>query len=77
MLLISPEQIRGSRAILRWSVKKLSDKSGVSETTIKRFESSINNESARTGNLVDIKTAIESSGKVLILSPNEITIVKK
>jgi ribosome-binding protein aMBF1 (putative translation factor) len=60
--LITSDQIRAARALLRWSSEDLSKRSGIGTATIKRIEvmSGVPNGNIRT--LVAIKEALELGG---------------
>lgn len=60
--LITSEQLRGARAMLRWSIKDLSEASGVSVATIQRMEQEdgINNTLAK--NVAAVTMSLESHG---------------
>jgi transcriptional regulator with XRE-family HTH domain len=60
--LFTSSQLRAARAMLKWSLEDLSQKSSVGTTTLKRFESA---ESVPQGNLSTfnaLKNAFEDAG---------------
>ena len=60
--MLTSEQIRAARALLRWEQKQLADASGVSVETIRRLEKKSGLVSAYTGTVAKIKTALEEGG---------------
>lgn len=65
------EQIRAARLALRWSVLELSERSGVSTSTIKRVEAANGVPSISTRNLAHIQTALEAAGIEFIGTPGD------
>ena len=64
--MITSEQIRAARALLRWSAQDLADKSGIGFRTIQRFESETGIPASRTSNLIAIRNAFEDAGVIFI-----------
>jgi transcriptional regulator with XRE-family HTH domain len=64
MILITSEQIRMARAVLRWSMEDLASKSGVGASTIKRMETFKGTPKARVDNLQAIHNAFVATGRV-------------
>lgn len=60
--MLTGAQMRMARGYLRWSVKELSEASGVSGTTIKRMEDTDGVPKSLADNLVSIQRAFESAG---------------
>ena len=60
--LLTGEQIRAARAMLRWEQKDLAKASGVSEPTIVRLERMIGLVSAQISTVQSIKSALETAG---------------
>jgi transcriptional regulator with XRE-family HTH domain len=60
--MLTSEQIRGARAMLRMEQRELADKSGVSLETIKRIERTPGPISAYTGTVDKLRRALESAG---------------
>ena len=60
--MISSEQVRAARAMLRLSVVTLSEQSGVGVATIKRLEASDGLPSAHIRTVVALRQALESLG---------------
>ena len=59
---ISSAQIRAARGLLDWSARELSQRSGVSKSTIHRAESSEGVPSVHEHSLAAIKAALEECG---------------
>ena len=64
-------QLRAARAILRWSLEDLSEKTQIGTTTLKRFESGEGVPNGHFRNLETIKKALEEAGIEFIGSPEE------
>ena len=64
--MITAEQIRGARAMLRWSAKKLAEESGLSWPTIQRMESAVGVPSGLSKNLDLIQRTLEDAGIIFI-----------
>ena len=60
--MITSDQIRAARALLRWSAKKLANVSGVSQLTIYRMETAEGVPSALSRNLEAVQLALEKAG---------------
>ena len=60
--MITAEQIRGARAILRWSAQKLAEQTGVSWPTIQRMEASEGVPSSISKNLLAVQRTLEEAG---------------
>ena len=60
--MISSDQIRGARAVLRLSQAELADGAGVSLETIKRLEAMDGELKVRLDTLTKIKDALEKAG---------------
>lgn len=71
MSMITGAQIRSARATLRWSVKQLAEKAGVSIQTIKRFEAAEGVPRSRTQTLLEIRAALEAGGIEFIGTPED------
>ena len=56
------DQLRGARAMLRWSARELAERSGVSLPTIQRMEAATGIPPGLTKNIVAIKTTLEAAG---------------
>ena len=64
--MITAEQIRAARALLRWSGQDLADRSGIGFRTIQRFESESGIPASRSKNLEAIRRSFEAAGVVFI-----------
>ncbi len=64
--MITSDQMRGARALLRWSAKLLSQESGVSWTTIQRMEAATGVPRSLAQNLDVIQKTLESAGIIFI-----------
>ena len=64
--MITAEQIRGARAMLRWSARKLAEMSGVSVPTIQRMESAVGVPKSISTNLDSIRRTLEDAGIAFI-----------
>ena len=64
--MITAEQIRAARALLRWSAQDLADRSGIGFRTIQRFESERGIPASRSKNLVTIRKVLEEAGIIFI-----------
>ena len=70
--MISSDQIRAAKAILRWSGEELAQRAGVSLSTIRRVESSVGvPETQNMKTLVSIKRALEKGGVEFIGTPDD------
>ncbi len=69
--MITAQQIRGGRAMLRWSAKKLSEMSGVSLPTVQRMEGERGPLRSSAGNVLKIKQALEDAGVIFIDADEE------
>ncbi len=64
--MITAEQIRGARAMLRWSAKRLAEESGLSWPTIQRMEAAKGVPGGLTKNLELVQKTLEGAGVVFI-----------
>lgn len=70
--MISSDQIRAAKALLRWSGEELASRAGVSLSTIRRVEASIGvPEAQNMKTIVAIKKALEQAGVEFIGSPED------
>ena len=69
--MITSDQIRAARAILKWSGKLLSEKSGVGFSTLMRLESELLVPNAHVRTLESIKKAFEAAGVEFIGTPEK------
>lgn len=69
--MITSDQIRAARALLRWSSGDLAEKSGVGSATIKRMESMNGVPSGHVKTLLSLKTTLEEAGVEFLGSPDK------
>jgi transcriptional regulator with XRE-family HTH domain len=69
--LITSDQIRAARALLRWSGKDLAEKTGLGFSTLMRLEVLDGVPSAQAKTLENIQKAFEKAGIEFIGSPDE------
>ncbi len=67
--MITSDQIRAARALLRWSSADLAERSGVGSATIKRMESMSGVPSGHVKTLLALKSALEMAGVEFLGSP--------
>jgi transcriptional regulator with XRE-family HTH domain len=60
--MISSEQIRAARALLRWEQKDLAEASGISLPSIKRLETQPGQLAAQPRTVDDLRAALEKAG---------------
>ena len=60
--MLTGEQIRAARALLRWGQKQLAEAAGVSIETVKRLEKTVGPISAYTGTATSLAAALEAAG---------------
>ena len=58
--MLTPEQCRAGRALLKWTQEKLAHTASVSEVTIRQFEAG--NRNPHTSTLTMLKQAMEAAG---------------
>ena len=69
--MITSDQIRAARALLRWSGKELAEKTGLGFSTLMRLEVLEGVPSAQAKTLETIQKAFESAGVEFIGSPED------
>lgn len=69
--MLTAEQLRAARAMLRMDQKTLADASGVSVPTIKRLEASSGILRAQFANVEALRAALESNGITFSPQPGE------
>ena len=69
--MISTDQVRAARALIRWSAQQLADASGVGVATIRRMEVVDGVPSGQIRSLLAIQTALESAGVEFVGSPTD------
>ena len=60
--MVTSDQIRSARAMLRWSSQKLATKAGVGVSTVQRMENAVGVPSASGKNLDAVQRALEAGG---------------
>lgn len=72
MSIITSDQVRAAKALLRWSGEDLAQKSGISLSSIRRVESADNiPETQNLKTLLAIKEALEVGGVEFIGTPED------
>jgi transcriptional regulator with XRE-family HTH domain len=69
--LITSEQIRAGRALIKWSADDLAEASGVGIATIRRFESASGTPAGQLRILESIKKTLEKAGIEFIGTPDD------
>ena len=69
--MITAEQIRGARAMLRWSAKQLAEQAGIRWPTVQRMESAQGVPSGLSRTLELVQRTLESAGVVFIDEDDE------
>ncbi len=69
--LITSNQIRAARALIRWTAQDLADSSGVAISTIKRMEVMEGVPAGNIKTLSAIQAALEEAGIEFMGSPND------
>ena len=75
--IISGNQVRMARALLRWSINDLAKESGVGSSTIRRIEDCDGLPKARTENIKAIHDAFTNTGRVRFEQDSGIYIVSE
>ncbi len=60
--MVTSDQIRSARAMLRWSAQKLATKAGLGVSTVQRMENAVGVPSASGKNLDAVQRALEAGG---------------
>ncbi|TCP58379.1 hypothetical protein EV663_1302 [Rhodovulum bhavnagarense] len=68
---LTGRQVRAARAVLRWSVKELSERSGVGFATIVRYEEQVGVPRSRKGNLEKLRLVFETAGIEFVGTPDD------
>lgn len=68
--MISSDQIRAARALLRWSADELAKTSGVGVATIRRIELSEGIPSSNSKTLHGLRTTLEAAGIEFVGTPD-------
>ena len=69
--MITAEQIRGARAMLRWSARRLAEEAGLSWPTIQRMEAATGVPGGLSRNLELIQRTLETAGVIFIAEDDE------
>lgn len=64
--MLTGEQIRAARALLRWTTMELAERAGVSYAAVQRADSSDGMPNMHTRNLAAIRTTLEQAGVVFL-----------
>ena len=70
-ILITSEQIRAARALIKWSADELAEAAGVGVATIRRFESVTGVPSGQMRVIELIKNSLQDAGVEFIGSPDD------
>jgi len=69
--MISTEQIRAARALLRWTAQNLADASGIGVATIRRMELMDGVPSGQVRTIEALRRALEAAGVEFVGSPSD------
>lgn len=69
--MLTSDQIRAARALIRWSAQNLANESGISWKTIQRMEAADGMPSATAKNLKAIQDTLEDAGVIFINADEE------
>lgn len=69
--MITSDQIRAARALIRWSAADLASASGIGSATIKRMEVMEGVPSGNVKTLLALKVALESAGVEFVGTPDD------
>jgi DNA-binding Xre family transcriptional regulator len=61
-IMLTSDQIRAARALVRWSARELAEKAGISLPTVQRLEAATGVPSTSVQTLLSIKAALEKAG---------------
>lgn len=64
--MLTAEQLRAARALLRWQQKGLAEAAGISLETVKRLEGLNGPVSAQTNTVIALQSALEKAGVAFI-----------
>lgn len=73
--MITSDQIRAARALIRWSAEDLAKASGVGHSTIRRMEAAEGIPPASARNLAAIQRALEAAG--VVFTANGVELARK
>ena len=68
--MITSDQIRAARSLLRWTGKELAEKSGVGFSTLMRLETEVGVPNAQAKTLEALRRALEEAGVEFIGTPD-------
>lgn len=68
--MITSDQIRAARSLLRWTGKELAEKSGVGFSTLMRLETEVGVPNAQAKTLEALRRALEDAGIEFIGTPD-------
>ncbi len=68
--MITSDQIRAARSLLRWTGKELAEKSGVGFSTLMRLETEVGVPNAQAKTLEALRRALEEAGIEFIGTPD-------
>jgi len=69
--MISTEQMRAARALLRWTAQNLADASGIGVATIRRMELMDGVPSGQVRTIEALRVALEAAGVDFVGSPSD------
>lgn len=69
--MITSDQIRAARSLLRWTGKELAEKSGVGFSTLMRLETEVGVPNAQAKTLEALRRALEEAGVEFIGTPED------
>ena len=64
-------QLRAARAVFSWSVRDLSERTGIGTATIKRYEASPGVPKSRKGHISLLKETFEAAGIEFVGTPDD------
>lgn len=67
---VTGAQLRAARGALNWSVRQLSERTGVGTATIVRYEQALGIPNSRKDNLTSLAMALEAAGIEFIGTPD-------
>ncbi len=71
IFVVTSEQIRAARALLRWSAQELADRSGIGVATILRLEQQDGVPTGRSHTLLGLQQTLEAAGVEFIGTPDD------
>lgn len=64
--MLTSDQIRAARALVRWSARELADKAGISLPTVQRMEAATSVPSVMLETMTAVRAALEAAGVIFI-----------